>query len=372
MSNENLVAVLESSIERIRSGRLSNEAQVKQAIIVPILRELGWDDTNPDEFVPEYSVEGWVDYALCNADGKPAVFIEAKSLGRAGEAGERQLFKYAYGQGVPLLILTDGDAWNFYLSMAEGVPAERCFYRAALTTTEKTAACAKRFDSFLRKERVLSKEARSAAEEFHFNNKEKQKASEAIPKVWRGLLENPDSELRMLILEGVENECGIIPEIDDLDSFLEKQLGDESENVAVNRQLPGQTKQPEQTASPESQQHTDIPPKSKIAGYIFNGKKHTTNTAIKTLVAIVKEFSSRDNTFMDSFAAETKGRKWRLVARNREDLYDDKSLINRSADLKNGWWLGTKIGTIDMRRKIKTACKVASVQFGSQLTLIER
>ena len=57
-----LEQVLGVAVKRIHSGLLSNEAQVKQAVIVPILRALGWDDTNPAEFVPEHSLDlenGW-------------------------------------------------------------------------------------------------------------------------------------------------------------------------------------------------------------------------------------------------------------------------------------------------------------------------
>ena len=60
--------------------------------------------------------EGWVDYALLPEGGGPLVFIEAKGLGRVDIAGEEQLFRYAVNKGVPFLILTDGDLWDFSIS----------------------------------------------------------------------------------------------------------------------------------------------------------------------------------------------------------------------------------------------------------------
>lgn len=118
--------LLKTAVQQLNSGLLTNEAQVKQAVVLPILRGLGWDDTNPAEFVPEFGLdEGRVDYALCQTVGNPLVFIEAKRLGSADTKGEEQLFGYASNKGVPLLILTDGNVWDFYLSMAAGVPAER-------------------------------------------------------------------------------------------------------------------------------------------------------------------------------------------------------------------------------------------------------
>ena len=117
-----LLKVLKSAFDRLRSDILKNEAQVKQSIIVPVLRALDWDDSDPTELVPEFKVSngGSVDYALLrSSDRKPLVFIEAKRLGNADEKGEKQLFDYATNRGVPLLILTDGGVWDFYLSMAE-------------------------------------------------------------------------------------------------------------------------------------------------------------------------------------------------------------------------------------------------------------
>ena len=90
---------------------------------LPILRTLDWDDANPAEFVPEFPVDsGRVDYALHQAGGQTLVFIEAKRLGGADDEGEEQLFGYAVNKGVPFLILTDGNVWDFYLSMAAGAP----------------------------------------------------------------------------------------------------------------------------------------------------------------------------------------------------------------------------------------------------------
>ena len=136
----NVEQALRAGLERLKSNQLTNEAQVKQAVILPILRALGWDDTDPNEFVPELSVDyldggkGSVDYALhgMSPNRRPLVFLEAKKLGSIGLDGEEQLFGYANNQGVPFLVLTDGNLWNFYLAMADGIPAERRVYRAEL------------------------------------------------------------------------------------------------------------------------------------------------------------------------------------------------------------------------------------------------
>ena len=364
--NEKLVDTLNKVIEWIRSGQLVSEAQVKQSIIVPILRDLGWDDTNPDELIPEYPIphsgSGRVDYVLHGDTGNPLVFIEAKKLGHANEFGEQQLFQYAFGQGVPLLILTDGNIWNFYLSMAEGVTADRRFYGMVLTTTEKTDEYARSFFDYLEKIRVRSGDARTAAEKSHIDNKTRTRAKNAIPKVWRTLLEKPDPDLRSILAIAVENECGINPELDDLNNFLEKQLSLPSDNYTPIGILP-----------PKPRKDVDSKSKSKkIVGYILDGKAKQVGVGNRTLAEILKEFHRDNSKFMFDFAAKTRGRTRRLVAQNREDLYDQQDLADFSFDMENGWWLGTNISARNVRENVKIACEIAGVSYGSQLTLIEK
>ena len=116
MSDE-ILKVIErwQSDERLASF---DEARVKQAIILPILRGLGWDTDNPDEVWPEYSVkERWVDYAL--STGTTAkVFIEAKKGGEPLERHDSQLLDYACKHdGVEIAALTNGATWWFYLPL---------------------------------------------------------------------------------------------------------------------------------------------------------------------------------------------------------------------------------------------------------------
>ena len=367
----NLEEVIEAAIQRIRSESLENEAQVKQAVIVPILRALDWDDADPAEFVPEYSVDsGRVDYALLGQKGAPLVFLEAKGIGRVDLAGEEQLFRYAVNKGVPFLILTDGDLWDFYLSMAAGVPAERRFYRAKLTREERVAEHARFLGRHLRKRCVVSGEARRAAEHLHESNQEREKAREAMPRVWRSMLARPDEMLRDLLMEQVASECGTMPEQDDVESFLKACLSGEVPEVP-DAPAPA-TKSRPRKSSPEPQAATSRAT-GKITGYTFENRTVETGTAYRTLAEVLKEFHRRDPNFMERFADKTATRRRRLVARNRQDLYPySPDLAEKmSLDLENGWWLGHNLNAETIRRRIKTACEIAGVQYGSQLKLIE-
>ncbi|MYA96701.1 MAG: hypothetical protein F4X91_09885 [Nitrospinae bacterium] len=365
----NLEEVLRKAVERINSGSLVNEAQVKQAVILPILRELDWDDSNPDEFVPELAVpEGRVDYALLRAPDNPLVFIESKYLERIG-TGEEQLFRYAVNKGVPFLILTDGNLWDFYLSMAAGIPAERRFYRAELTRDERMSEYVEFFEKFLRKNRVISQEARREAEQRHESNLERVKARDAIPRVWRTLVESSDEELYERIVSEVESECGTRPELDDVEVFLSNLLVDAPSQTP---EVSSTTPHPHSSISDSSLPQPPDKSRLKIVGFILNNNPVETGAANRTLAEALKRFQLIDPGFMSRFEAKTKSRRRRLVAKNRDELYNQPHLITYSLDLENGWWLGTNISSDKVRTSIQIACEVAGVKFGTQLTLIER
>ena len=365
-----LKEVLEKAVEHINSGLLNNEAQVKQAVILPVLRALDWNDSDPTEFVPEFSVDnGRVDYALLRGGDTPLVFIEAKGLGLVSADGEEQVFRYAVNKGVPFLILTDGDLWDFYLSMAASIPAERRFYRVELTREERIHEHVEFFETCLRKNRVVSQEARRTAERRHESNQERGKARDTIQRVWRTLVEGSDEVLYDRLVGEVESECGTRPELDDVEAFLK--------NLLV--ETPPQTPDVSATTSdPHSSKAVSILPRSsdnsrlKIVGFILDNKPMETGAANRTLAEVLKEFQRLDPGFMSRFEIETRSRRRRLVAENRDDLYNQPHLVTYSLDLENGWWLGTNISSDKVRGSIETACEVAGVKFGSQLKLIER
>ena len=356
-----LEQILNTTSERISSDQLKNEAQVKQAVIIPVLRGLDWDDSNPAEFIPEFSAgNGRVDYALCG-DARPQVFIEAKRLDGTDSKAEKQLFKYANNRGVPLLILTDGNTWDFYLSMAEGHPPERRFYRMELQRKENFPEYEKFLMSCLHRNPVLSGKARREAERRHEDNRNKEKARNAIPKVWLSLLREPDEMLRDVLAEAIEGECGTKPSLDDVEEFLRKQSYLHGPSPSKPPELPKSFKPPEPSDN------------KKIVGYILDGNRVEIGVGYLVLAEILKAFQLRDAGFMNQFAAKSIGRTRRLVAANPDDLYQKVHLRDKySLDLENGWWLGVNLSNISIRKYTNIACKIAGVNFGDQLRLIER
>lgn len=93
-----LVETLRQRIDEHGNALRQSEALTRYSLIDPLLRELGWDTDDPALVIPEYrSGGGRADYALLS-EGKPAVMVEAKSLGTSpsgrGPLPRHQLLPY--------------------------------------------------------------------------------------------------------------------------------------------------------------------------------------------------------------------------------------------------------------------------------------
>ena len=284
------------------------------------------------------------------------------------------MFRYAVNRGVPFLILTDGDLWDFYLSMAAGDPPDRQFYRVELKNEEKISEYVEFFEKHLLKSRVLSEEARLEAEQRLKSNRESGEARKAIPSVWRNLLETPDDMLRDLLAEEVARECGTRPRLEDVEAFL-KGLSSEAAPTTPRRR----SSQSTTTSVSKSMKSTFDSlkwvgkPQSTVIGFVFNGERFETKAAYRALAEVLKVFDRLDSGFMIRFAEQTMG-KWPLVAKNPDELYSFPNREKHKEDLGNGWWLqkGTRSTTKEIKEHIEIACEVAGMKFGAQLKLIER
>ena len=98
----------------------SNEMQTRYALIDPLLRELGWDTSDPSQVTPEYAVgSGRADYALLRS-GKPVLMVEAKKLGEDLKGAVLQGVSYAWQQGASHFAVTDGQRWQIYNILSGG------------------------------------------------------------------------------------------------------------------------------------------------------------------------------------------------------------------------------------------------------------
>ncbi len=151
MPLESLLALVHKLRERIdtHGDKLrQSEALTRYALIDPLLRELGWDTTDPELVVPEYRSGGVsADYALLD-NGSPAMMVEAKKLGTPlRDAVLAQGINYCLMEGTKHFSVTDGQLWEVYethrpvpidekrivsFDLKDQPPAEACLQALAL------------------------------------------------------------------------------------------------------------------------------------------------------------------------------------------------------------------------------------------------
>jgi hypothetical protein len=214
---------IERSRERIRRADFPNEAAISQSIVLPTLLALGWDTTDPQIVYPEYAMERKrVDYALFNNARQVTYLIEVKALGNAA-GGDRQLFEYAFHSGVPLILLTDGREWHFYLPGETGNYEERRVYKLDLLEWESDEA-AERLERYLDCSRVWAGSALQDARRDYEQVARGRVVAATLPRAWRRLVDEQD-ELVDLLSRKVEDLCGFRAEIDPVVEFLSDAVG---------------------------------------------------------------------------------------------------------------------------------------------------
>lgn len=116
---------LSDRAQKLRAN-LKTEEATKTALILPFIKELGYDIFNPLEVVPEFiaDIPGMkgekVDYAIMH-EGNPAIMIECKCCGvNLDEVKKNQLHRYFVTQDSVVAILTDGIRYLFFAKDKDG------------------------------------------------------------------------------------------------------------------------------------------------------------------------------------------------------------------------------------------------------------
>lgn len=383
---------LQSRIERIvdliQKGQIASEAEVISGIISPVLRELGWDIDDPTVVKPEFRVESLaVDRALFTEPHRPKVFVEAKAFGFLANSGaaadaEQQLFRYCGFHSVPIAVLTDGQEWRIYLPKEEGKIVDRRVQMIDLLERSVSDIC-QAFDRYLSFDKVRDGEAeRNAATDLR-GNVRTSAVSKVLPEAWRELLDPPDEELVQLLAAMVEEKCGFQPDLEQVGRFLQSryqsaapeiQRREEVESSGGRKRRADSSMRPvqDQTTTPLGAMQADVTPARSANGYTVEvlGRSTSPRYANESVAFVLLELAKRDSTFLERFANRKHGRKRRLIARNKLDLYPGRPDLAEEASVElggSGWFMGTNYSVQGFRRHIQLACEVAGLKFGSDV-----
>lgn len=354
---------MEEIIDRIRQrvglGQFQSESAVRETIVLPILQALGWDIFDPSSVLREYTLgTRRVDYALSSSARKTEIFIEVKAVGHTVGA-DKQLFEYAFHEGIPFAILTDGREWNFFLPGEQGSYEERRVQKLDLTERSPKEAV-DILQRYLEISRVRSGAAIESARADYQNVSKRRTAAGRISSAWQELVNGRDEFLMDILAEKTEAICGYRPASEDVEEFL----------LGLTPTAKPTLRQPLQP-TPVPSQSTSTPLTSeRSVQYRLYGESRNANNAIDALVDILRRLSSRNPQFIERLAQVATGRTRHYVAKSRDDLYPQKpELTEYAIELVPGWWLGTNISNRTKMNIIEQACGVEGLTLGKDVVI---
>jgi len=253
---------------------------------------LNWPIFTPKIFIPEYGVGGQrVDFALCHPPEKARVFIEVKQVGNL-DGAEEQLFGYAFREGVPIAILTDGRIWRFFHSTGEGKFRERKVYELDLLESD-SADSIERLNRYLNYEAVRKGNAIIAIKN-DYQSVSKQREIEArLPEAWSKLLHDEDgfSEFLIEAMAGkTESLCEARPTPEQILTYLKSLKRETESKIEV---IPTTSKQYKVTPTPPSTSRqpirkSPIPP-TRLRVTMNNGEVIEQSNASDTFLETIEK-----------------------------------------------------------------------------------
>jgi hypothetical protein len=289
------------------------------------------------------------------------IFIEVKAPGESVGA-DRQLFEYAFHEGIPFAVLTDGREWNFFLPAEQGNYDDRRVQKLDIMERNPSDA-AEIFNRYLLRDRVLSGEAIQSARSDYQNISKRKYAAQEVPKAWAELVSEPDELLIDLVAEKTQTLCGFRPAPEDVEQFLDSLLPPPlSPRFA--------TAPPSAIQKTSSERNAVQSISERKVEYRILGQSRRAASATAALVDILKTLAQRDPKFLDTVAPLVQGNSRNHIARSRDRVYPLKpELSEYTIEFVPGWWLGTNIANREKIRIIKKACEASGLSFGQDIII---
>lgn len=322
----NLNEVLTPMVEKIKKFRFlyeQNEMAVRDHIVNPILRSLGWNPENPEEVQPNVSTEeGVPDYSLIK-NGKKILFVEAKKLGIDIEQREviRQLAKYSFSEGTKYGVLTNGAVWILIRSFEEGTTlTERIVWKADLENEELLAV--------YRKIVTISKTNIENIEVLV-------KKVQILDEIWQSLLDEPEEMIKglMPVVKSLISQG--YPDYQFEDTEIEDLLKERVKEIISG---PSEEEKQFEAAEEPVPWHGVSPRKMKLKGEVFE-LRNSFEILVNTANWLIKNGKLKPS---DCPVGIGRGKR-NLINKEPKHKYGDD--FRAPKKLSNGLWIETHYST---------------------------
>ncbi len=215
-----LIEHIDDIRNNLEKNAYKDESAVSNHIVNRLLQVLQWPMFSPQIIISEYSVEGRrVDFALCHPPEKPIIFIEVKQVGKI-QGAEKQLFEYAFIEGVPIVVLTDGQKWRFFYPAGTGNYKDRLVHELDLIGG-KSDEIAERLNRYLNYESVKTGKMVKVIAEDYQNVVYERQIQKGVPEAWNLLVKEQNELLLKIIVEKTSELCGKRPTPEHVITFLQ-------------------------------------------------------------------------------------------------------------------------------------------------------
>ena len=221
-----MTSTFEAALERVIIQKSifesQNERAVEIGVVLPLLRQVGWNTENVSEIYPQHGLSDGskVDYDL-QIDGESRILIEVKRWGHIlNDEDEDQLAGYCRLAKPKLAVLTSGRNWRLYLPPNRGKSAPLRWFHEIDITSMQSAEVERAFGQFLARSSMVDFEPTAAvARKLHRESQAYQRFEKALTKKWNELA-NDKNTLADLVLEFTDSK-GIPTSQDNVMRFLD-------------------------------------------------------------------------------------------------------------------------------------------------------
>ncbi|MCY3887017.1 MAG: restriction endonuclease subunit R [Chloroflexi bacterium] len=317
--------------------RRSGEEATRQAAVLPVLAELGWNWQDLDEVAPEHAVgSGRVDYCLRHAN-QSLVFVEVKRTGAELLQHQKQLLGYAFEEGVPLAALTDGLIWWLYLPTEPGSWEQRKFFTVdCRVQTPENAATA--LNRYLQREAVIDRSAIERATEELKGQQREQRIRAVLPTAWNKLLTEPDDLLQELVAVAVEGASGHRPDAEVVAEFL-LQASVPASQLRIGKKRPAASG----TVSVVKRRRPKGVKGQKPVAFLLDGQRHEVSTWRQVLVGTCNLLAAEASGSFVQKVLSIRGTK-------RSYFTTDAESLVRPLELKSGLFVEGNLSANDCVR----------------------
>lgn len=364
-----ILTLIERIRERLAQNAYINEAAISHGVVTPILNALGWDSADPEQLVPEFTTErGRVDFALFGLGHRPAVFVEVKAVGRA-VYGDRQLFEYAFHQGVPLCVLTDGREWSFYLPSGQGSYEDRRVYRLQLDDRQPEE-CERILTRYLARDRVRDQRAFEDAQRDYRDAAGQREAISILPRAWAELLATPEELLLDAVADKAEAMSGYKPDAAAVLSFLRTlKSGPRGHITSTTAVIPNKSEAPAAGAGAGAGPPAPPPMSSSTVIFRMFGEEYSCGNAKLATIEVLRILALRDPSRIADLADAVRTPTLNRIANTPAEINPGRPDLANAAEFAPGWLVGLNISNRDKMRLIRTAAEIYELNLPDDLQI---